>query len=227
MRKDVILLALISANASADIDNQGFYATREAQIFKSEDTRELEQGYVQGDDAPYFTWKGFISGKQIYFEIHGEQIKIILEKKQTVLSLISAPSIPGGDKGSRALNKKGSDLFVKSTKDSRQSLICIESLGPDVYIRPRPYKEVYLVTSPVGKPLLYRLSGINASCRGIERTSEGSLLAPTWQVNKTTSPSVLINYYRIENNHFTKSSTHITGTIVSEDAQEYNIDQRR
>jgi hypothetical protein len=224
MRRGIILLALTCANAAASVDNQGFYATREGQIFKSEDIRELEHGYVQGDETPYFTWKGFVSGKQLYFEVHGEQIKLVLEKKQTMLPFIGAPSIPGGDVGNRALDEKGSDLFIKSAKNSRQSLICIESLSPDTYIQPRPYKEVYLITDPIGKPAIYRLSGINASCKGIERTSEGDLLAPTWVVDKATSPNVTINYYRIENNHFKKSNVQFTGTIVSEDAQEYKID---
>jgi hypothetical protein len=227
MRKAIILLALASSNVMASVDNQGFYATREGQIFKSQDARELEHGYVQGDDTPYFTWKGFISGKQLYFEVHGEQIKVVLEKRQTVLPFASAPSMPGADASGRALDDKGPDLFVKSSKDPRQSLICIESLGPDIYIRPRPYKEVYLVTDPVGKPGIYRLSGINSSCRGIERTSDGNLLTPNWKVDKSKSPNVLINYYRVGNGHLTKSDIQITGTIASGDAQEYNIDESR
>jgi hypothetical protein len=227
MRKAIILLALASSDVVASVDNQGFYATREGQIFKIEDARELDHGYVQGDDTPYFTWKGFISGKQLYFEVHGEQIRVVLEKKQTTLLFDRAPSIPGADTDNRTPDEKGLDLFVKSSKDPRQSLICIESLGPDIYIHPRPYKEVYLVTDPIGKPSIYRLSGINSSCRGIERTSAGNLLAPSWKVDKSMSPNILINYYRVENNHLTKSDIQITGAIVSDDAQEYNIDESR
>lgn len=223
MRKGIILLALLSTNAVAGVDNQGFYATRKGQIFKSGDARELEHGFVQGDDTPYFTWKGLISGKQLYFEVHGEQIKLMSEKKQTILSFVGAPSIPGADKSSRNLDDKGPDLFVNSSKDPRQSLICIESLGPDIYIRPRPYMEVYLLTDPVGTPRIYRLSGINSSCRGIERTSSGDLLAPSWKVDKNMSPNVLIDYYRVGNDHLTKSDIQFTGTITSEDGQEYDI----
>jgi hypothetical protein len=223
MRAGITLLALIAANAAASVDNQGFYATRERQIFKSEDAHELEHGYVQGDDVPYFTWKGFISGQQLYFEVHGDQIKLIVKKKKNVLPFAAAPSMPGGDTDHRALDDKGPDLFVKSAKDARESLICIESLGPDIYVRPRAYKEVYLVTDPLGKPGLYRLSGINASCRGIERTADGNLLAPAWKVDKSTTPSVLIKYYLIDNNRFRQSDVQVAGTIVSENAQEYNI----
>lgn len=227
MRKGIVIVALISANAAASVDNLGFYATREGQIFKDEDARELEHGYVQGDDTPYFTWKGFVSGKTLYFEAHGDQIKLTLEKKQVTLPFSNAPSIPGGDTASRSLDDKGADLFIKSTKDPQQSLICIESLGPDIYIRPRPYKEVYLVTDVIDKPAIYRLSGINASCRGIERTSTGYLIAPAWQINKKMSPSVVINYYRVENHILTKTDIQISGTVISEDGQEYRIDQHR
>lgn len=223
MRTSILLLALAATSATASVDNQSFYARRQGQIFKPEDTRALEHGYVKGDDTPYFTWEGFVSGKQLYFEVHGDQIKLILGKKRTVLPFSGAPSLPGGDTDNRALDDKGSDLFVKSTKDPRQSLVCIESLGPDVYIRPRPYREVYLVTDPLRKPHLYRLSGINASCRGIERSPDGRLLVPTWTIDKKLSPSVRIDYYFIKNTRFEKSDVQVTGMIASEDAQEYDI----
>jgi hypothetical protein len=218
------LLAFIITNATAGIDSQTFYTTREGQVFKNEDMRELEQGYVKGDDSPYFTWKGFVSGKPLYFEVHDEQIKLVVSKKQTTSSFSSAPSISGGDTDGRAINEKGSDLFIKSSKDPKQSLICIESIGPDIYTHPRPYKEVYLITDPVGFPHIYRLSSINASCKGVVQTPKGKIFAPSWTFEENPSPKIFINYYQADKNRFLRSDIQITGTTASEDAQLYNID---
>jgi hypothetical protein len=225
MKIGLILFAVsMSASAAAKVDNQGFYATREQQIFKAEDKQDFRGGYVKGDDIQYFHWTGFITGKEVYFEVHGERIRLHIEKKWTVLSLRSAPALPGGDKDSFALDDKGADIYVKSAKNARQSLICVESLGPDIYIHSRPYWEVYLVTDPLGSPHAYRLSGINADCRGIERARNGALLAPTWDINKKVNPGVVINYYAIEKSGLKKTDVRFTGSIESEYADEYIID---
>lgn len=228
MKLGIILFALTTtASAAAIVDNQGFYATREQQIFKAEDKQEFKWGYMKGDDAPYFSWNGFITGKEVYFEVHGEKLRLHIGKKWVVRSFRNAPALLSGDKGSPTLDDKGADIYVKSVKDQRQSLICIQSLGPDVYMRPRPYWEVYLVTDPLGDPSLYRISGINADCRGVERAQDGTLLAPTWDVHKDVTPGVVINYYAIERNRFRKTDIRFTGSIESEYADKYTIEDAR
>jgi hypothetical protein len=220
----IILLALAAADAAGGVDSEAFYAKRERQIFKREDARELEHGYVKGDDVPYFTWEGSVSGKSLYVEVHGEQIKLITGAKTTVLPFIKALMLAGGDMDARALDEKGPDLYVKSTKNLGASLVCVESLGPDTYMRPRPYREVYLVTAPLGDPHLYRLSGINASCKGIEQTAAGKLLVPTWDISRNRTPSVVIDYYAIEKGEFKKTGIRILGSIADDYATEYDIE---
>jgi hypothetical protein len=138
--------------------------------------------------------------------------------------LRSAPALPGGDKDTLTLDDKSADIYVKSAKDARQSLICVESLGPDIYIHPRPYWEVYLITDPLNSPRAYRISGINAACRGVERSQNGRLLVPTWDVHKNVTPGVVISYYTVEKSGFRKTDVRFTGKIESEYADEYIID---
>jgi hypothetical protein len=221
MNIGAILLAV--GAATTGVDNLGFYETRVQQILKEEDARELQHGYVRGDSVPYFTWNGFVSGKAMYFEVHGEKIRLITGQKKTDIRLAEAPSLPGADGDSRALDDKGLSLFVKSAMDAKHSLLCIESLGPDTYIRPRPYMEVYLITNPLGRPRLYRLSGINASCRGIERGPNGELLVPVWHIERKKIPNVTINYFSIGISKFIEAGVRVTGQIVDEYAQTYEL----
>ncbi|WLI91589.1 hypothetical protein Q4S45_10850 [Massilia sp. R2A-15] len=227
MKFGIILFAFsLSATAAEKVDNQRFYATREQQIFKEEDKREFKWGYIKGDDVPFATWSGFVSGRSVYIEVHGNTVRLQAGEKWTILSFASAPALPGGDAGSPTLDDKGADIYVKSAKDRRDSLICIESLGPDIYTRHRPYWEVYVITNPLADPGIYRISGINADCRGIERAHNGNLLVPTWDVRKDKTPGVVINYYAIEKNGFRKTGIRFTGSIASEYADEYIIDSR-
>lgn len=222
--KTLALIMMAAANAIAGVDNQDFYATRAQQIFKEEDIRELQKAYEKGDDTAFFTWKGFLSGRPLYIEIHGENLQLIQGKKKIYMSLLQAPALPGADRDTHALDDKGPRLFVKSTKAPEHSLVCIESLGPDSYTRPRPYMEVYLITAPFGDARLYRLSGINASCRGVEQASHGALLAPVWNIDKTRKPNVIINYFSLAQSNFSATNFRITGTIVDGYAQKYKFD---
>jgi hypothetical protein len=223
MKLTATLIAMAAASAMAATDSQDFYATRAQQVFKQENARNLEHGYEKGDDVPYFTWDGFVSDKPLYFEVHGGKIRLIQGKKKFNFSLVSAISLPGADRDSRALDEKGPSLFIKSTKNPKHSLICVESLGPDIYIPPRPYREVYLITNPLGSPRLYRLSGINASCRGIEQAPGGNLLVPVWDIERSRTPNVIINYFSLEPSKFKKTRISVTGSIVDGNTQDYEI----
>jgi hypothetical protein len=209
------------------INNEVFYATRKHQLFKMEDVRASTIGYMRGDDVPYLTWNGFLSGKDAYFELHGDQIKLRIGKRITAFTVNTATALPGGDTANKKIDPDSATLFVKSTNNPAQSMICIESLGPDIYRRPRPYWEVYLLTDPITKPRLYRLSGINASCKGIERLSSGKLGVPSWKVSSETSPNVVISYYAIEPAGYRLTDIRFTGNIVSDDAQEYVITEAK
>lgn len=224
MRTEAILLVFAMANAAGAVDNEAFYAKRGHQIFKNEDVRDLDHGYEQGDEVPYFTWEGSVSGKPLYVEIHGPQIKIITGERTIVLPFIRAAKLAGGDKEIVALDEKGPDLYIRSPQQSAESILCIESLGPDRYLRPRPYREVYLVTDPFDSPYLYRLSGINASCKGVERTRTGKLIVPAWDIARNKTPSVVITYYAIGKGKIEKTDIRITGSVVDDYASEYEMD---
>lgn len=220
----MLFVVCISAYAAEKVDNLGFYASREQQVFNTANKQEFRSGYMKGEDAPYFTWHGPISGKDVYVEVHNERLRVHTGTKWAAFSLRGAHALPSGDKESVTIDDKGADIFVKSAQDQRQSLICIQSLGPDIYMRPRPYWEVYLIKEPLGTPSLYRISGINADCRGIERSPDGGLLVPTWDIQKNRDPGVVIEYYAIEKNGFRKTNVRFTGTIASKFADEYVID---
>lgn len=221
--KIATLIYVTSALYATKVDNQGFYASRDHQFFKSEDVRTLDIGNVPDDDVPYMTWTGFISGQDVYFEVHGTRIKIRVGRKKTALPFNDAPALGHGGQDNTELDASSSTLYVKSAKYPSQSMICVESLGPDKYTRPRPYWEVYLLADLIGKPRLYRLSGINASCKGIERLPNGKLVVPIWDINKQRSPSVVINYYSVEQGGYRSTDLRFTGEIASDDAHEYVI----
>lgn len=205
------------------VDKHAYYASRRGQIFKSSDIKETSAGYVRGDEMQYLTWDGYVSGLPVYVEIHGENLKIHIAKKIFSFAMRKAPSIPGGDKEDFVISDVGSVFYVKSTPNPKDSAICIEALGPDIYVPLRPYWEVYLITNPLTSPKLFRLSGINSSCSGIERTPEGKMIVPKWTVTKLSNPNVIIDYYFIEKDSIRKSNIQVTGKIASDDALEYLI----
>jgi hypothetical protein len=199
-----IILAATAVNATAGVDFLQFYATREHQIFKEEDKRQTDFGSYEGEDESTFqVWEGYLSGKKFYLEVHEEKIRLMLGQRNTVLSFSRAPMLKGADKFPRELYLPTIDLYVKSTKDPSESLLCVESLR---------YGGVYLVTDPLSTPRLYRLSGDNSSCRGIERAPDGRLLVPSWEyTNLSKTPNVTIDYYAINKNSFRKTDIRVIG----------------
>ncbi len=226
MKLIIIFFALsMSMSAAGQVDNVGFYSTRDQQIFKIEDKRDFKGGYVKGDDVPYFSWEGLISGKKFYFHVHGPELMLSVGGEVTKRFFRSAPALPGVDPWFPPVDNKGADLYIKSAKDPRQSLICIQTLGPDSYRRPRPYWEVYLITDPLSAPRLYRISGINADCGGLERAYDGTLLAPVWRVERDATPEVEVRYYALNENRFRETHIRFTGTIQSAYADKYFISE--
>ncbi len=213
-----IILAATAVNATASVDFLQFYATREHQIFKEQDKRETDFGIYVGEKEPTFrVWEGFISGKRLHVEVHEEQISLMFEQKEIVLSFSRAPMLKGADKFPRELYLPMLDLFVKSTKDPTESLLCVESLR---------YGGVYLVADPIGIPRIYRLSGDNSSCSGIERAPDGRLIAPTWtKFHPSDTQKMAIDYYAIEKNSFRKTDIRVTGKVVDQKGQEYEMDE--
>ena len=227
MKSQIILLAVFSLAAPckssyAEVtDNQAFYRSHQGQVFKESDLLKITKGYIRGDEVQYITWRGHISGVPVYFEAHGEKIKIHAAKNRSEFSLRQAPAVPGGDPRYYTISNMDSDFYVKSMPNAHDSMICIESLGRDIYVPIIPYWEVYVIINPLTHPELYRLSGINASCRGIERLPDGKIVAPKWTINRTVNPNVVIDYYFLEKNSVKKNNRRVTGMITSEDGLEY------
>lgn len=218
----VIFAALLNTFAYAEpVDNQAYYASRPGQIFKANDILKTSGGYAEGDGVQYITWTGYISGVPVHVQIHGKELRIRVTEKIYEFSLRKASEIPGGDREYYMISDMGSDFYVKSMPNAQDSMICIESLGPDIYVPIIPYWEVYVIAYPLTHPELYRLSGINASCRGIERLPDGRIIAPKWTLNRRVTPSVVIDYYSLQKNTVRKNNIQVTGMIASEDGLEY------
>jgi hypothetical protein len=82
-----------------------------------------------------------------------------------------------------------------------------------------------VLADPLVTPRLYRVSGINADCRGLERAYDGSLLAPVWRVQKDATPEVEVKYYVLGRNRLRETRIRFTGTIQSDYADKYAISE--
>jgi hypothetical protein len=211
-----IILAAAAANATAAVDFLQFYASREHQVFKEEDKRQTDY-FANESETMFKVWKGFVSGKKLYVEVHDKRITLIHGQKETILPISRAAKLKDTDSYKRELYLPHlPDLYVKSTKDPSQSLLCVENI---------PDETVYLVTDPFGTPRLYRLSGENASCSEVERAPDGRLLVPRWRINGFRWPNVVIDYYAIDKDSFKKTGIRVTGRIVGENRDRtYEID---
>lgn len=213
---------LLAGNSGAT-DRLQFYDSRPGQAIKASDLQKHEIGYDRDNEIAHVYWRGHVTGKDVNLNVYGREVFLRVGSKVVRLRTDSAVGFTSEQVASE-LDPFTADIYVVSAKNADQSLICVESLGPDVHVRPFPYWQVYLIASPLTNPRLYRLSGINSSCRGIERTNKGKLVVPQWTVDREAVPTVAIDYYEIGTQRLRKAERRVTGAIASGDAQDYIID---
>lgn len=219
----VAMLLTGSAIAAEPIDSATFYASRLGQVFKGTTPEALSGGYVEGDETPYQTWEGSISGKKLYLELHGDKLKLYVERRKFMLSLGSAFKLPSEQP--TALDSRGTDLYVRPGQGAHGSALCIESLLADVS-RSTPHRSVYLITDPLGVPRLYQFPTLYASCKGLEEVMPGVYIVPRWTESTDTTPHTFsIQFYTLGKTGFTPTDQRVTATGVGDKIDEFVIDK--
>lgn len=218
---------LLAANAFAadPIDSATFYASLPGQVFKGSSPDALTVGYVEGDEIPYQTWEGLVSGKKLYLELHGDKLQIQSGRHKVTRSLDSAFKLEREQ--SAHMDFRGTDLYVRQGKVAHNAALCIESLPAGVS-RSMPHRSVYLVTDPLGTPRLYQLPTMYASCKGVVEVKPGIYTVPGWTTSTDTAPHVFnIQFYKLNTTGFAASDWRATATSIGEQFDQFIIETVR
>ena len=208
--------------AGASIDSAGFYASRPGQVFKDSSPQSMNVGYLEGDETPYQTWEGMLSGKKLYVELHGDQLKIQAGRRKYTSNLGSAFKLPSEQ--TAALDFRGTDLYTYQGKGAHDNVLCIESLPAEVN-RTTPYRSVYLLIEPLGKPRLYQLPMLYASCKGVSEDKQGTYMIPWWSPSTDSAPHNLsIEFFKLGPTGYTATGQRANATVVDDQIDKFVID---
>lgn len=211
------------AIAAEPVDSATFDAGRPGQVFKAGSSKAMMVGYVEGDETPYQRWEGRVSGKKVYLELHGDQFKMQVGRRWTRRSLGAAFKLASEVSADKAvgLDAKGTELYVRSEKVAKRSVLCLESLLEDAS-RAVPFRRVYVVTDLLASPRLYRLPALYGSCQGLADGSSGGFVAPAWSTTGDHVPATFsIRYLRLGKAGFAATAQTYTATSVGEHLDEF------
>lgn len=210
------------AMAGEPIDSARFYADRPGQVFKGSSPQSMNIGYIEGDETPYQTWEGMLSGKKLYVELHGDQLKIQAGRRKFRRNLGSAFKLPSEQ--TAALDFRGTDLYVFQGKGAHGSALCMESLPAEVN-RSTPHRSVYLLADPLGRPRLYQFPTLYASCKGLTEVKLGVYMVPWWSASiDTIPPTFSIEFYKLNPMGFTATGQRVKAMAVDDQLDKFVID---
>lgn len=170
-------LYLSIAGAAVSVDSATIYSKHTGQVYNAESVQPVSLGFIEGDDVPYLTWNGIMSGKKMYVELHGGVLNIHAGNRKWTLRLDEAYKMPGEHVAE--MDTLGTDLYVRSSKRVHDSALCIESLLPGVS-RGNPNRSVYVITNPVSEPRLYQMPSLYGACMGLMEKTSGVYAVPMW-----------------------------------------------
>jgi hypothetical protein len=199
------------ALAAEPVDSATFYASRPGQVFKAGSSKAMTVGYMEGDETPYQSWEGRVSGKKVYLELHGDQFKMQIGRRWTKRSLGSALKLATDASAEKqaTLDAKGTELYVRSDKVAKRSVLCLESLLADV-------------TDLLASPRLYRLPALYGSCQGLVDGGSGGFVVPAWSTASDHVPATFsIRYLRLGKVGFAATDQTYTATSVGDHLDEF------
>jgi hypothetical protein len=211
------------ALAAEPVDSATFYASRPGQVFKAGSSKAMTVGYMEGDETPYQSWEGRVSGKKVYLELHGDQFKMQIGRRWTKRSLGSALKLATDASAEKqaTLDAKGTELYVRSDKVAKRSVLCLESLLADAS-RVMPFRSVYVVTDLLASPRLYRLPALYGSCQGLVDGGSGGFVVPAWSTASDHVPATFsIRYLRLGKVGFAATDQTYTATSVGDHLDEF------
>ena len=237
MKLLMLLLAIAYSPVQAD-DNKGmdwktFSMNQNGQVFNETDRKELEGGFLVGDDnVQYFTWEGEVSNRRLYIEAHGNVIKLRIGKKwitRYTTQALSFPSDPNVNFGQH----ESPGLYIKSEKLAANTLICLDDIQPNFSGWPYTSKAgAYVLLDPMGVAILYKMPSEMASCLGLIRNASGKFAIPKWQIGEfliadkkhleSPPPRFTIQYYQLERTGFSKIGSPIVGRYLSNADHTFN-----
>lgn len=185
------------------IDSDTFYNTQKNKVF-TEKNKNLSIGFEEGDETPFLTWEGQLSGGKLYFELHGNQITIITGRHRITANLENSFRL--NDEAATGLDPRGVSLYVNTYDHPKDSVLCIESLEPDAS-RTTPYRSAYIITEPTTSAKLYKIPKRFASCKGLIRgSSRRSLYVPEWKFDDSLARTFQVVYHHIQPKGFEASA---------------------
>lgn len=148
-------------------------------VFQPHEAQPMAVGTLEGDDEPYQTWRGEVSGKPVYVELHGDALRLQVAKRTFLRKLSGAARSAGSPV--MLLDTRGTALFAGAgPRPPSSAIVCLESL-PASASRDTPDKAVFVVLDLLGSPKVYQLPPLQAACAGLVVTAPGGYKAPVWE----------------------------------------------
>jgi hypothetical protein len=222
------LLSGQHGQAAEVLDSATFYDRQPGQLFKGVAPADMTVGFVEGQEAPYLTWEGELSGKQVYVDLHGATLRIKVNERWVTRRLASAKRLPG--EKATYLDAQGTALYAQPDAAGKPAVMCLESLLPGAS-QATPHRSVYVVTGLLtASPRVFQLPSLYAACKGLTALAGqgGSVdvAAPAWLLHSPhKSGGFQIRYYRLGSKGFTRTSQTFTAKPAGEQLDEFSITQ--
>lgn len=222
------LLSGQQGRAAEAVDSATFYDSQPGQLFKGVAPADMTVGFVEGQDAPYLTWKGELSGKAVYVELHGSALRIKVDERWVARRLASAKRLPG--QKATYLDAQGTALYAQPDAAGKPAVMCVESLLPGAG-QATPHRSVYVVTGLLTpSPQVFQLPSLYAACKGLTaQPGQGGTInvtAPAWLRYEPHRPGDFqIRYFRLGNKGFARTPQTFSAHAVGSRLDEFTISQ--
>jgi hypothetical protein len=223
--------ALLSGHhglAAEVLDSATFYDRQPGQLFKGVEPADMTVGFVEGQGAPYLTWRGELSGKKVYVELHGATLRIKVNERWVTRRLASAKRLPG--EKATYLDAQGTALYAQPDASGKPAVMCLESLLPGAS-QATLHRSVYVVTGLLTpSPRVFQLPSLYAACKGLTALAgQGGAVevaAPAWGLHDPqASGGFQIRYHRLGDKGFARTSQTFSAKPAGARLDEFTITQ--
>ncbi len=224
----VVLLSGQQGRAAEVMDSTTFYDSQPGQVFKGVVPADMTVGFVEGQDVPYLTWKGELSGKAVYVELHGSALRIKVGERWVTRRLKAAKRLPG--KKATYLDAQGTALYARPDAAGKPAVMCLESLLPGAG-QATPHRSVYVVMGLLTpSPQVFQLPSLYAACKGLTvlpgQGGAVDVAAPAWLRSAPHKPGDFqIRYFRLGNKGFVRTPQRVSAHAAGPQLDEFTISQ--
>ncbi|MDE2075449.1 MAG: hypothetical protein KGI91_00050 [Burkholderiales bacterium] len=190
-----LLTLPVLALAGEQMDSSAFYDAAPGQVFRGVEAQALTVGTLEGDETPYLTAHGTVSGKALYLELHGASLRLQIGRR-TFQRQLERAYRPAGTRVAE-LDSRGTSLYIKSDVQAHNSTLCLESL-PAFASGSTFNKSVFVILDSAKSPRVYQLPPLFASCRALVARQSGAFEVPIWSPLTEPSRGYQITYFRLD-----------------------------